>query len=47
MKLTGALKCSAAMALIACLFPAVALAQFVRTDLTSDQPGVARATSLR
>ena len=45
MKLTSALKCSAAMALIACLFPAAAFPQYVRTDLTSDQPGVAANTS--
>jgi len=45
MKVMGALKCSAAMALIAWLFPAAASAQYVRTDLTSDQAGVAANTS--
>jgi uncharacterized protein (TIGR03118 family) len=45
MKVTSALKCSAAMALMACLFPAAAFPQYVRTDLTSDQPGVAANTS--
>lgn len=45
MKVRSALKCSAAMALIAWLFPAAALAQYLRTDLTSDQPGVAANTS--
>src|ERR1700756_2120389 len=46
MKVTGALKCSAAMALITWLFPAVAFPQYVRTDLTSDQLGFAANTSL-
>ena len=45
MKVTNALKCLAAMVLMAWLFPAVALAQYVRADLTSDQPGVAANTS--
>jgi hypothetical protein len=45
MKVTSALKCSAAMALITWLFPAAAFPQYVRTDLTSDQPGVAANTS--
>ena len=45
MKVTSVLKRSAAMALIAWLFPAAALPQYVRTDLTSDQPDVAANTS--
>src|ERR1700746_502618 len=45
MKLTSALKCSAAIALMACLFPAAALAPYVRHDLTSHPPGVAGNTS--
>jgi len=45
MKVTNALKCLAVIVLMAWLFPAAALAQYVRTDLTSDQPGVASNTS--
>src|SRR5246127_3448934 len=45
MKVTNALKCLAAIALMAWLFPAAALAQYVRADLTSDQPSIAANTS--
>ena len=45
MKITNALKCLAATALIAGLLPTAVFAQYVRTDLTSNQQGVDANTS--
>jgi len=45
MKVTNALKSLAGLAVLACLLPTATRAQYLRTDLTSNQPGVAPNTS--